>query len=269
MFQPPRTTICEITYPSPHVLLVTLTRTKQLNTIPHQGHWELESVWQWMDSNPDLSIAVFTGSGRAFCTGADMREWMTQNPEEQGMLPPSGFCGISQRRGTKPILAAVNGLAVGGGMEVLINCDMVIASPSAILSLPDVKVGLSLLGGTLPLLVQKIGRSRATDMVLTGRNIGTEEALLWGLVDRVAQDPVREAIEIARTIVGNSPDAVSASREGILMGLGEGDMYEKGREWKEKYWPILRNGNNVSEGINAFVERRKPNWHRTWDTSKL
>ena len=196
-------------------------------------------------------------------------EWIAQSKEEQGMLPHDGFCGISQRRGKKPILAAVNGLAVGGGMEALINCDMVIASPSAILSLPDVKAGLSLLGGTIPLLVRKIGRSRASDMIFTGRNIRAEEALQWGLVDRIVEDPVKEAIEIAKTIAGNSPDAVWASREGIFMGLGEGDAYEKGREWKERYWPGLRDRKNVREGINAFLERRMPNWDYSWDRSKL
>jgi enoyl-CoA hydratase/carnithine racemase len=198
-----------------------------------------------------------------------LAEWIAQSKEEQGMVPHDGFCGISQQHGKKPILAAVNGLAVGGGMEVLINCDTVIASPSAILSLPDVKVGLSLLGGTIPLLVRKIGRSRASDMIFTGRNIGAEEALQWGLVDRVVEDPVKEAIEIARTIASNSPDAVWASRETIFIGLGEGDAYEKGREWKEKYWPVLRDGKNVVEGINAFVERRMPNWDHSWDKSKL
>jgi enoyl-CoA hydratase/carnithine racemase len=238
-----------------------------------------------MDSNSDLSVGIFTGSGRAFCSGADLRrklfsspnppttnlfvEWMAASKEEQGMLPKDGFCGISQRHGKKPILAAVNGLAVGGGMEVLVNCDIVIASPSAVLSLPDVKVGLSLLGGTLPLLVRKIGRSRASDMVFTGRNIKAEEALRWGLVDRITEDPVCEAIEIAKIIVGNSPDAVFLSREGVFMGLSEGDAYEKGRAWKERYWPVLRDGKNASEGINAFVERRQPNWDRSWEKSKL
>ncbi|KAG0648987.1 Mevalonyl-coenzyme A Hydratase sidH [Hyphodiscus hymeniophilus] len=218
---------------------------------------------------PELSIGILTGSGRAFCTSADMRQWVTSSEQEQGMLPADGFCGISQRHGKKPILAAVNGLAVGGGMEVLINCDMVIASPSAVLSLPDVKVGLSLLGGTLPLLVRKIGRSRASDMVFTGRNIRADEALRWGLVDRIVEDPMNEAVEIAKTIAGNSPDAVFVSREGIFMGLTEGDVFEKGREWKKKYWPALRDGKNVGEGISAFLERRKPNWDRDWDKSKL
>jgi enoyl-CoA hydratase/carnithine racemase len=185
-------------------------------------------------------------------------------------LPPTGFCGISSRHGRKPILAAVNGLAVGGGVEVLLNCDMVFCSPSAVLSLPDVKVGLSLLGGTLPLLVRKIGRGRATDMVLTGRNVGADEALMWGLVDKVVENPVEEAVEIAKVIAENSPDAVWASREGIFLGLGEKGSFEAGKEFKDKYWaPFLREGRNSEEGIAAFVERRKPKWDRNWDKSRL
>jgi enoyl-CoA hydratase/carnithine racemase len=155
-----------------------------------------------MDSNPEILVGIFTGSGRAFCTGADLRgnlpifhcssnspkfeernqseiflqESVNAPKEQKEILPLTGFCGISTRHGKKPILAAVNGLAVGGGMEVLINCDMVFCSPYSTLSLPDVKVGLTLLGGTLPLLVRKIGRGRATDMVLTGRNVRAEEA---------------------------------------------------------------------------------------------
>lgn len=185
------------------------------------------------------------------------------------MLPLTGFCGISQRHGSKPILAAVNGLAVGGGVEVLINCDMVICSPASVFALPDVKVGLSLLGGAIPLLVRKVGRSRASDMIFTGRNIGAQEALLWGLVDRVEEHYLAETIEIAKTIAGNSPDAVWASREGIFMALGQGDSFELGRKWKDQYWaPFLRSGKNSREGIDAFVQRRKPSWNQDWELSK-
>jgi len=277
----PLTKICSLTFPSPGVLLVTLTRTKELNTIPTDGHWELERVWNWMDENPDIRVGVFTGSGRAFCTGADLRGkwypvivllytrlikifagWKEIPTELQGLLPLTGFCGVSQRHGKKPILAAVDGLAVGGGMEVLINCDMVICSPKSIFCLPDVKVGLSLLGGTIPLLVKKIGRSRASDMIFTGRNVSSSEAKDWGLVDHVVDEPVKEAIRIAEVISGNGPDAVWASREGIFMALGEGDSFELGRRWKDKYWPQLRDGDDVNEGLSAFLERRRPVWGR-------
>lgn len=186
------------------------------------------------------------------------------------MLPAQGFCGISQRHGKKPIIAAVNGLAVGGGMEALINCDMVICSPKATFAFPDVKVGLSLLGGTLPLLVQKIGRGHATDMTLTGRNVGPEEALRWGLVDRVVEDPLKEAVEVAKMIAANSPDAVWATREGIFLGMSGKDSFEAGKEFQDKYWgPFLREGNNSKEGIAAFLERRRPIWDLNWDKSKL
>jgi enoyl-CoA hydratase/carnithine racemase len=178
-------------------------------------------------------------------------------------LPPTGFCGISSRHGKKLILAAVNGLVVGGGVEVFINRDMVFCSPLAVLSLPDVKVGLSLLGGTLPLLVRKIGRGRATDMVLTGRNVGTDEALMRGLVDKVVENPAEEAIKIAKVIAENSPDAVWASREGIFLGLGGKGSFEAGKEFKNKYWAsFLGEGRNSEEGIAAFVKRRKPKLDR-------
>jgi enoyl-CoA hydratase/carnithine racemase len=190
-------------------------------------------------------------------------EWIKIPKEKQGILPPSGFCGVSQRHGRKPILAAVDGLAIGGGMEALVNCDMVICSPASVFCLPDVKVGLSLLGGTLPLLVRKIGRSRASDMIFTGRNISASEAREWGLIDRMVEEPVKEAIKIAEMIVGNSPDAVWASREGVLIALGEGGSFELGREWKEKFWPGLRDSEDLEEGLNAFLERRKPLWGRT------
>ncbi|KAG4432613.1 hypothetical protein IFR05_011909 [Cadophora sp. M221] len=266
----PKTTICSLSFPAPAVLLVTLTREKELNTIPRGGHEELQQVWQWMDSNPEILVGIFTGSGRAFCTGADLRGWHTAPEEQRGILPPQGFCGISQRHGRKPIIAAVNGLAVGGGMETLINCDMVICSPKAVFALPDVKVGLTLLGGTLPLLVQKIGRGHATDMVLTGRNVRAEEALQWRLVDRIVDDPVREAIEVAKSIAANSPDAVWVTREGIFLGLSGKDSFDAGREFQDKYWaPFLREGRNSKEGIVAFLEKRKPNWDLNWNKSKL
>lgn len=130
-------------------------------------YWLWSSILHWRGS----SRSVFSILSKIYQTTLKLRlehsgarliahktEWIETPKEEKGNLPPNGFCGISTRHGRKPILAAVNGLAVGGGVEVLINCDMVMCSPSAILSLSDVKVGLSLLGGTLPLLVRKTGR---------------------------------------------------------------------------------------------------------------
>ena len=155
----------------------------------------------------------------------------------------------------------MNGLAVGGAVEALLNCDMVVAAPHATLALPDLKVGLTLLGGTLARLVRTVGRGRAADMIFTGRAVGAAEALSWGLVQRVVEgDPVKEAVGIAAGIVGLSPDAVGVTRRGLLMVTRtEG---EDGRRFVEELGVGLRERGNTEEGIRAFLERRRPRYVR-------
>lgn len=170
------------------------------------------------------------------------------------------------RRGKKPVIAALNGLAVGGATEMVINCDMVVASANATLALPDVKVGLTGFGGTFPRLVRRIGRNRATDMCLTGRNVSSNEAHSWGLIDRVVkpgEDVVQAALNLAKQIAANSPDAIIATRDGLIMGeegeSGAGGALEAGKKFIEK-WLWLANSENCVEGINAFNQRRAPRW---------
>ena len=151
-------------------------------------------------------------------------------------------------------------MSVGGGTEMVVNCDIAVASEDAKLVLPDVKVGLTVLGGALPRLVRTIGRQRATLMSLTGRPILARQALEWGLVSVIAKDPVEEAIRIATEIVENSPDALLATRDGLLMGWNGMGADEAGRYFVEKWWPCLQSGHNSKEGVNAFLERRKPRW---------
>lgn len=142
---------------------------------------------------------------------------------------------------------------------MVLGCDLVVTGPKASFNLPDVKVGLTGLGGAFPRLVHRIGRQRATDMVLTGRVIGVSEAQSWGLVDRAGQDALEEAIKLAMEIVANSPDAIIASRDGLLMGEGAMGGREAGQAFIAKWLPIV-NGENCQEGIDAFLERRKPIW---------
>ncbi|PGG97152.1 hypothetical protein AJ79_09333 [Helicocarpus griseus UAMH5409] len=235
-----------------------------------------------MDAEPSLRVGVITGKGRAFCAGADLKEWNTKNTASstatRPTAPPSGFAGISRRTGKKPIICAVNGLAYGGGCELTINADIVIASKRAAkFALPEVKRGVVALAGGLPRLVRTVGRQRAMEMVLTGRTVGVEEAERWGLVNEVVEDGwegegdwegvgveermvVKRAIEVAEEIVKNSPDAVIVSREGIKMGW-EGVGVEDGSRLLMENWANrLNQGENVKEGVRAFVEKRKPKW---------
>jgi len=236
--------------------------------------WKLHELFDWYDAEPALRVAVVTGIGRAFCAGADLKEWDILNSNgNRGKreMPPSGFGALSRRAGKKPVIAAVNGLAYGGGMEMCTNVDMVIAAKSATFALPEVKRGVVAFAGALPRIVRTIGRQRAMEMALTGRTLSAAEAFSWGLVNAVAEDapadsnvmsrPVTaKALEYAKMIAENSPDAVIVSREGIKMGW-EGVGAEDGSRLLVEGWGRrLSEGENMKEGLRAFVEKRKPNW---------
>lgn len=147
---------------------------------------------------------------------------------------------------------------------MVLNCDMFVASKSATFAFPDVKVGLTGFGGAFPRLVQRIGRQRATDMTLTARTISVEEAEKWGLVDRIAEDAVTVAVDLAKAIVANSPDAIIATRDGMLMGESGMDAEEAGRLFIGRWLPRIMNGENIHEGIKAFNERRPPQWKKSF-----
>ncbi len=271
---PPNQTYAQISFPTPQILLVIFNRPKSLNCIDISSHWELHALFEWFDNEPSLRVAVVTGMGRAFCAGADLKEWNTQNSgSDRGSreMPSSGFGALSRRSGKKPVIAAANGLAYGGGMEMCTNLDMVIAAQSATFALPEVKRGVVAIAGALPRIVRIIGRQRAMEMALTGRTLSAAEAHSWGLVNAVTDDApvdfnimdrpvVKKALEYAKMIADNSPDAVIVSREGIKIGW-EGIGAEDGSRMLMEGWgKRLSDGENMREGLKAFVEKRAPNW---------
>ncbi|KAF2237021.1 ClpP/crotonase [Viridothelium virens] len=265
---PPTAKYAILSFPTPEILLVTLNRPDQLNCINLDGHIELDAIWSWLDGEPSLRVGIVTGSGRAFCAGADLKEWNTNNTTgTRRSMPPSGFAALSRRSGKKPIIAAVNGLAYGGGMEAAVNCDIVVASSGASFALPEVKRGVVALAGALPRLVRTVGKQRAMEMALTGRTYGTSEMQRWGVVNEVVGDAegkgkgvVQRAVEVAAEIAANSPDAVVVSREGVKLGW-EGIGVEDGtRFMAESWYPRLVEGENIREGVRAFVEKRRPKW---------
>lgn len=136
-------------------------------------------------------------------------------------LPANGFGGISFRHGKKPVVAAVNGPAFGGGCEMAVNCDLVVASETASFALPEVKRGVTPFGGALPRLMRIAGRQRATEMALTGRSVPAREFKEWGICNEVVekgQCVVAKAIELSQMMAKNSPDAIIVTREGLKMG---------------------------------------------------
>ncbi|PGH03982.1 hypothetical protein AJ79_07214 [Helicocarpus griseus UAMH5409] len=266
---PPQSSAYLLSYPAPGVLLVTINRPKHMNSIPFQGHWDLHTLWRWFDEEPSLQVSVVTGAGdKAFCAGQDLLEIErnSKNPPTQEYLkghPPSGFAGLSRRKGKKPVIAAVNGFAFGGGFELCLNCDMVVASPRAKFSLPEAKRGVYAGAGGLPRLTNIAGLQIASEVALTGRNISAEEAKSWHLVNRISkthESLMDEALALAKEITLVSPDAIIITRAGIRETWEVGDVTKAEQNTQERYGKGLMEGQNLREGLAAFREKRKPNW---------
>ncbi|KAM5344260.1 hypothetical protein ACJ41O_012797 [Fusarium nematophilum] len=276
--EPPAQSIALVSFPARHIMLVVLNRPSKLNCLTSDGEYELEALWSWYDKEPSLRCAVLTGAGRAFCAGMDLTEWNQINrrraqgiPERRPMDPPSGFGGLSRRHGKKPIVAAVNGLAYGGGMEILANLDLVVAAQGARFALPEAKIGVVPNAGSLPRLVRTIGRHRVSEMALTGNPITAAQAKEFGLLNAITKDAakdtdilqrpvVKKALEYAAAIASNSPDSVIASRAGILAGWENGSAENAARLHGETWDARMNDTHNFHEGVQAFVEKRAPRW---------
>ncbi|KIK97716.1 hypothetical protein PAXRUDRAFT_824631 [Paxillus rubicundulus Ve08.2h10] len=259
-----------VSFPREHVMLLTLNRPKSLNAMSPQLHSDLASVLRWFDDEPSLWVVIVTGEGRAFCAGADLKAWhgVQSNGEvtEQEKMAASlhGFAAISRRHTSyKPMIAAVNGSAYGGGVELILNCDIVIASEDAVFALPEVKRGVVAAQGVIPRLAKIAGHQLASEMLLLGNAATAIQARdRFRFVNVVVEKAkvLSTALDIASQIISNSPDSVQSSKEGLL--LAQKHHFEEavrthslGAMSKRLY-----NGTNIKEGLIAFVERRKPAW---------
>lgn len=189
---------------------------------------------------------------------------MNKNGVVNSMDAP-GLAGLPRRSGKKPIIAAVNGICMGGGFEMVTNCDLIIASSTAIFSLPEAKRGIVPVAGCLPRLTSTIGLQRTTDLVLTGRNVSAQELHEWGLVNRVVEsgkgaDVVQVAVQVALDMCRNSPDALIVGRRGVRLSWESRSVEDAVTTLADQWYPRLIQGPNFAEGIQAFVEKRPPRW---------
>jgi len=265
--KPPPTDFLKLSFPAERVLLVTMSREKQLNCMNTAAQWEMDATWKWLDDEPNLSVAVITGAGtKAFSAGADLKEWDNSmsdesNPQNRMGNAPA-FKPLSRRLGKKPIIAAVNGLAMGAGTEFAVNCDLVVAAETAYFALPEVKRGVAPIGGALPRIIRTLGLQRASEFALTGRNVSAQEAHNWGLVNKVVPqaDVVKEAVAYASAIAANSPDAIICTRAGLREGWESASVERAVELTLEREFATLQKGENIKEGLRAFNEKRAPKW---------
>jgi enoyl-CoA hydratase/carnithine racemase len=242
------------------VLVVTLRRPEVMNAIHPPAAWELAEVLDGFAADPDLWVAILTGAGdRAFCAGNDLKYQAAGQPMA---WPPSGFGGITNRFDLwKPVVCAVNGLALGGGFEIVLACDIVVASQRASFGLPEVRVGLAALAGGLHRLPRQIPLKRAMGLILTGRRIDAAEALSLGLVNEVVPpaELMAAAHRWADEILEAAPLSVRASKQAVLRGLDHASLAEAMSAAYPAQSEMGRSA-DFSEGPRAFAEKRKPRW---------
>ncbi|OAQ96135.1 hypothetical protein LLEC1_01044 [Akanthomyces lecanii] len=267
-----------VSFPSEHILQVTLERPQKLNCIDKTTSQQMGDVWELFDKDDSLWVGIITGSGRAFCTGADLAEWNKMN--EAGIfndMSAPGLGGLCRREGKKPVIAAVNGICMGGGFEMIANCDMILASESATFALPEVRRGIAPVAGSLPRLARVIGLQRTMDLALTGRTVDAQTLHSWGLISEVVKEKkatlaseteeaqsqsevLKAAIRTGEAMCRNSPDALIVARRGIRSAWEQGHADEATEAVAQEWYPRLVAGQNFAEGLKAFAEKRPPKW---------
>ncbi|TVY42737.1 Carnitinyl-CoA dehydratase [Lachnellula occidentalis] len=268
--QAPKSSSFILSYPTPSILLITINRPQQMNSIHFVAHWEVDAILQWFDNEPSLRVAIITGAGsKAFCAGQDLIEQakFRKNPPPKSARshPPSGFAGISRRVGKKPIIAAVNGFALGGGFEICLNwnSDLVVASPTASFGLPEATVGLYAAAGGLPRVVRNCGMQVATEIALTGRRLTAEEALKHNLINKISKTQesiIDESVEMAKKISLLSPDAVIVTRAGLRETWETASVERATQIISDRFEHRLFEGENMRIGLEAFATKKKPQW---------
>ncbi|PKY00820.1 enoyl-CoA hydratase/isomerase family protein [Aspergillus campestris IBT 28561] len=254
---------CLVSFPTPQILLLTLNRPERRNCIPLATSAEIQSLWEWFDVEPSLQVAIITGTGESFCSGADLKEWNRLNSQGTvNEMTAPGLAGLPRRRGTKPIIAAVNGHCLGGGFEMAVNCDLVIANPQATFGLPEVQRGIAAVAGSLPRLVRILGKQRAAEIALSGRSFPATQLERWGLVNRVVEASrlLDSAVELATIIAGNSPDSIRVTMEGLHLGWEQASVEDASTRLVDGWYGKLIAGPNFHEGVRAFVDKEKPRW---------
>jgi len=239
------------------VLLITLNRPEARNAVNAALAQGVAAALEELDGDDDLRVGVITGAGKGFCAGMDLKAFVRgESPHVDGR----GFAGITQKSADKPLIAALEGFAVAGGLEVALSCDLIVASEGAKLGIPEVKRSLIAAGGALLRLPQRIPYHAAMEMALTGEPISAERGYELGFVNRLAEPghAVDAALELSEAIAENAPLALAASKR-IVVEAPEWSTDEMWQRQGEIAGPVFVS-EDAREGATAFAEKRKPVW---------
>ena len=242
------------------VRVFTLRKPERRNALSRRESNEMSALIDMFEREEAARVAIVTGQGdQAFCAGGDLSD-----TDREATLPPTGFGGLTSRFDmAKPIIAAVNGLALGGGFELALACDIILADEGARFGLPEPSVGMAALAGGLQRLPRLIGEKAALGLILTADLIDAAEAYRLGLLYRIVPrgDVLREALAVAQRIAGHSPASIRASKQAVQAGLRHASLPDALAAQVDL--PAVRamlEGPERREGIRAFREKRRPSW---------
>lgn len=242
------------------ITVVTINRPEVHNALHSPAHFEFHAVFDDFAADPEQWVAIVTGAGdKAFSAGNDLKYQAVGGPRDR---PATGFAGLTQRFDlAKPVIAAVNGFAMGGGFEIALACDLIVASDNAVFALPEPRVGLAALAGGLHRLPRIIPQKQALGMILTGRRVSAEEGLRMGFVNEVTDRAglMDTARRWAGSILECSPMSIRASKQAVNAGLDKPTLEEA----ITTTYPAVRalfDSADFVEGPRAFAEKRPPKW---------
>ncbi len=246
------------------IAILTIRRPEARNALHLAAHAEMDRAWRRFEADDDAWVAILTGAGdKAFCAGSDLKQAQAAGPPQPYWLTfkAGGFGGLTERFGmTKPVIAAVNGFALGGGCELALACDIVVAAQHARFGLPEPRVGFTASDGGIHRIVRQLPLKIAMGMLLTGTPMSADDAHRWGLVNEVvsAEELMPAARRWADAILECAPLSVRASKQAALEGLG----LPLADAMNRRYEYMLRQGSSQDsrEGPLAFAEKRKPVW---------
>jgi enoyl-CoA hydratase len=234
-------------------------RPDVLNALNIELMGELLSSLEKFDKDSEVGCIIITGNAKAFAAGADIKEMATQSAIDMHIRDQFAVWD-KIRKIKKPIIAAVSGFALGGGCELSMTCDMIVAAESSRFGQPEIRIGVIPGAGGTQRLTRAVGKARAMEMILTGRMYSAREMFEAGLVSRVADDEVylEEAVALAKEIASMPPVALQMAKDAILKAFDT--TIEGGLEYERKAFYLLFASDDMKEGMGAFVEKRKPKW---------
>ncbi|MBL3656479.1 enoyl-CoA hydratase-related protein [Fulvivirga sediminis] len=243
----------------PYVSLIQINRPKELNALNTELMQELSQTLNSLDANTHVRAIIITGNEKAFAAGADIKQMADKSTIDMLAIDQFKTWDIIKKT-KKPLIAAVSGFALGGGCELAMTCDMIVASETAKFGQPEIKIGIMPGAGGTQRLTKAIGKARAMEMVLTGSFISGDEALKYGLINKVVPVEIylQEAVNLAESIASMSPIAAQLAKEAVNRAFET--HLDEGLHFERKNFYLTFSSEDQKEGMQAFIEKRKPDY---------